>query len=114
MSRPKKQKEYHKNYRVTIRFPEDEYASLCTNSGSAGMNISEYIREQISRGKVNAVYKVVSDTESTKKLAQEYHKIGINLNQIAMHLNSGGSETDDLVKEIRKCVTELQELNRRL
>ena len=114
MARPKKDKNYAKDHRVTIRFPKDEFEVISTNSDSAQMTVSEYIREQLSKGKVIVEYKVVSDTESVKKLAEEYHKIGINLNQIAKHLNSGGSANDALVSEIKKCVTELQELRRDL
>lgn len=114
MARPKKEKTYAKDHRVTVRFSEDEYDVISTNSYSSGLTVSEYIREQMSKGKVVAEYKIVSDTGSVKKLAEEYHKIGINLNQIAKHLNSGGSVNDPLVSEIRKCVTELQKLRRDL
>lgn len=114
MARPKKDKEYAKDHRVTVRFSEDEYNVISTNSGSAGMTVSEYIREQLSKGKVVATYKIVSDTESVKKLAEEYHKIGINLNQIAKHLNSGGEASEALVSEIKKCITGLRVFGRSL
>lgn len=44
----------------------------------------------------------------------EYHKIGINLNQIAHHLNNGGIVNDEIISAIKKNVSVLSKLRREL
>ena len=43
---------------------------------------------------------------------KEYHKIGINLNQIAHHLNNSGIVNDGLISAIKKNISELSKLRR--
>ena len=42
-----------------------------------------------------------------RKLVSEYGKIGSNLNQIAKHFNSGGSQSRAIENEIHQCITDL-------
>ena len=50
---------------------------------------------------------VVADMNDLRKLVSEYGKIGSNLNQIAKHFNSSGSQSRAIENEIHQCITDL-------
>ena len=114
MSRPKKKKSDMKKHIITIRFTDEEYNKILDGADKSNLSVSEFIRSQLSKGKVVAKYEVVTEKETRRKLAEEYHKIGINLNQIAHHLNGGEEVTDDLIASIEHCISELRKLRRDL
>ena len=103
-----------KEKRMTIRLTQDEYNRILNNANRAELSLAEYVRQQLSKGKVIAKYEIVTDDETKSKLAEEYHKIGINLNQIAHHLNNDGVVTDGLISAIKKNVSALSKLRREL
>ena len=102
MARPKKEKTYEKSNRVTVRFTDEEMKEIQEKSDKLHLSVSEYIRERVNRGKINVHYATDPETDPRRKLAEEYHKIGINLNQIAKHLNSGGIASDQLLIDIEE------------
>ena len=55
----------------------------------------------------NHQIEVVADMNDLRKLVSEYGKIGSNLNQIAKHFNSGGSQSRAIENEIHQCITDL-------
>ena len=55
---------------------------------------------------------VVADMNDLRKLVSEYGKIGSNLNQIAKHFNSGGSQSRAIENEIHQCITDLFQLRK--
>ena len=114
MARPKKEKTYEKSNRVTVRFTDEEMKEIQEKSDKLHLSVSEYIRERVNRGKINVHYATDPETYPRRKLAEEYHKIGINLNQIAKHLNSGGIASDQLLIDIEECVSALQDLRKGL
>lgn len=114
MSRPKKKKAEMKKHLITIRFTDDEYNKILDGADKSNLSVSEFIRTQLNKGKVIEKYEVVTEKETKRKLAEEYHKIRINLNQIAHHLNGGGEATDSLIASIEHCVSELRKLRREL
>ena len=114
MSKTKSKIRDKREKRITIRLTEDEYERILSEADSANLSIAEYVRSQLKNGKVIARYEVVTEKETRRKLAEEYHKIGINLNQIAHHLNGGGEATDSLIVSIEHCVSELRKLRREL
>ena len=54
---------------------------------------SEYLRKLLLEKQINHQIEVVADMNALRKLVSEYGKIGSNLNQIAKHFNSGGSQS---------------------
>ena len=103
MSRPKK--EEPKNRRITIRVTETEYAIFTEEAEKQKMTLAEYIRQRVIHHKTETKYEISAGKEELKELLIEHHKIGINLNQIAKHLNSGGSATEEIVAEVRKAAS---------
>ena len=49
----------------------------------------------------------IADMNDLRKLVSAYGKIGSNLNQIAKHFNSGGSQSRAIENEIHQCITDL-------
>ena len=56
----------------------------------AKLSRSDYIRQQLLKGKVIITYDFRVDISELQKLTSEYHNIGNNLNQIAKYFNTGG------------------------
>ena len=56
---------------------------------------------------INHQIEVVADMNDLRKLVSEYGKIGSNLNQIAKHFNSGGSQSHAIENEIHQGITDL-------
>ena len=105
MSRPKKEEKRTKV--LNIRLTEMEYELLKEEAKSQNQPLSKYARHILTTKKVEIHYDLNPEDDTQKALLREHHKIGINLNQIARHLNSGGAETEELRKEIRKAISDL-------
>ncbi len=114
MPRPKKTPDNEKKNKITVRFTDDEMEVIREEAGQADMTLSEYIREQIYHGKIVVNYCTETSDESAMALAEEYHKIGINLNQIAHHLNAAEIPAEMVLSDIADCVDKLHELNARI
>ena len=56
---------------------------------------------------INHQIEVVADMNDLRKLVSEYGKIGLNLNLIAKHFNSGGSQSRAIENKIHHCITDL-------
>ena len=110
MARPKKEKELKREHRVTLRFTDVEYETLTENAKTAKLPLAEYARLQALNKKVTAKYEIVADIPELKKLIAEFGKTGSNLNQIAKHLNQGGSQTQEILKALRQCMAEIYEM----
>ena len=114
MSKTKSKIRDNREKRITIRLTEEEYERILSEADSANLSIAEYVRSQLKNGKVIARYEVVTEKETRRKLAEEYHKIGINLNQIAHHLNGRGDVNSALLNAIEHNVSDLARLKREL
>lgn len=111
MGRPKSDKNNERNKRVTIRFTDKELACIKAKAKEANVSISEYIREMVSKGKIEVHVDTGRSISDIKPLTEEFHKIGINLNQIAHHLNGKGEYTERLKRDLIKRADELRKLS---
>ena len=114
MKKSESENSKNKIKRMTIRLTQEEYNQILADANRANLSLAEFVRKQLNKGKVIAKYEVVTDKESKARLAEEYHKIGINLNQIAHHLNSCGAINKTLISSIENCVSGLAKLRRDL
>ena len=114
MNKTKSKSTNNKEKRITFRLTKEEYEQIELDAYTAELSLAEYVRTQLRNGKVNVKVELVTDKDTKKKLAEEYHKIGVNLNQIAHHLNSGGEINNSILKEIELNVSELARLRREL
>lgn len=67
---------------LTIRLTESEKLMIEKKASKAKLNLTEYIISVSSKSKISV-------TEDTKPLLLELKRIGNNINQIAMKINSG-------------------------
>ena len=67
---------------LTIRLTESEKMIIEKKASKAKLNLTEYIISVSSKSKISV-------TEDTKPLLLELKRIGNNINQIAMKINSG-------------------------
>lgn len=105
MARPKKNEKREKI--LNIRLTEIEYGLLKEEANHARIPISKYARHILQTKKTEVHYDLHTGDNDLKALCTEMHKIGINLNQIARHLNSGGASTKEMKTEITEMVSEL-------
>ena len=110
MTRPAKETDMKREYRVTIRLTDTEFSIIENAATQAEMSISEYMRTQTMEGKVNARFEIVADVAEIKKLIGEFGKIGSNLNQIARYFNQGGIISTEMKNEIRKSLRDIYEM----
>ena len=114
MARPKLEKDEKKERRVTFRLTDMEYEMIETHADNAEMTISEYIRHQLLKGKVDVYYSIVADVPELKKLTNEFARIGNNLNQIAKYFNTGGIRSLAMEDDIRFCINEIMDLRKQV
>ena len=88
------------------------YHKLTINHQFFSISRSEYLRKLLLEKQINHQIEVVADMEVLRKLVSEYGKIGSNLNQIAKHFNSGGSQSRAVENEIHQCITDLFQLRK--
>ena len=105
MARPKKDEP--RTRRITIRVTELEYQTFTELAEKQKMTLAEYVRQQVIHGKIETHYDIKTGEDELKELCKEFHKIGINLNQISRFLNTGGTSVMDMIKEIQNLVSEL-------
>ena len=110
MTRPAKETDMKREYRVTIHLTDTEFSIIENAATQAEMSISEYMRTQTMEGKVNARFEIVADVNQIKKLIGEFGKIGSNLNQIARYFNQGGVLSSEMRNEIRKSLRDIYEM----
>ncbi len=97
MPRPRKTDEENKRHKITVRFDDAEYAKICSETESAGVTLSKFMREKALRGYVRPPKRAVADAEAVSTLS----KIGGLLKKI--HTDSGGAysgKTAALLDEI--------------
>lgn len=94
---------------------KDHLDRLCEESG---LSRSGFIRQAVFTGKI--IPARVTGTADEKLLevigylVSEYGRIGNNLNQIAKHLNSGGTFNTDSADLIRRIASDLETLKHEL
>ena len=86
---------------LNIRLTDSEYDNIKAKAEYCGLTISDFLRKQIRDGVI-----IKYDRFDIKELSNELNKIGVNINQIARHINEKGGEFDKqdmdvLVKEFQ-------------
>ena len=111
MAPKKKEKNLKRSNIITLKLTDIELAVLNeaanVTTGITGLSRSEYLRKLLLEKQINHQIEVVADMNDLRKLVSEYGKIGSNLNQIAKHFNSGGSQSRAIENEIHQCITDL-------
>ena len=88
---------------LTIRLTESEKMMIEKRANKAKLNLTEYIISVSSKSKISV-------TEDTKPLLLKLKRIGNNINQIAMKINSGvvsSYNLDEVISMQRKIYEQL-------
>ena len=91
---------------LTVRLTESEKALIEKKAKHANMNLTEYIIAVSNKSKIKVA-------EDTKPLLVELKRIGNNINQIAMKINSGAVSSYNFTEVInmqRKIYEQMLEL----
>ena len=99
---------------VKTRLTTEEKTAFEEKCKTLGVNQSEYLRQMIRSGKVKARILVTSTSDETLevvgRMTGQMRKIGTNLNQIAVRLNSGYEADEIIRKNIREVLAEISQV----
>ena len=99
---------------VKTRLTTEEKTTFEEKCKTLGVNQSEYLRQMIRSGKVKARILVTSTSDETLevigRMTGQMKKIGTNLNQIAVRLNSGYEADEIIRKSVRETLSELSQV----
>ena len=91
---------------LNIRVTDTEYERIVDKANYCSLSISDYIRKQAVDGAI-----IKMETFDIKELSNELNKIGVNINQIAKHVNEKGGKYDkDDMNNLVQEFSSLQEL----
>ncbi len=86
MARPRKQVEQKRTRVIAFRVTDDEYASIERRAHKADIDIGDFVRHAALRKRITKPQTAPANFEAVNQL----RRIGVNFNQIARALNSGG------------------------
>ena len=110
MARPKKTITPIKEKRIMFRVTDELYDVIANEATSAKMTVSEYCRKVCTDKRLIVKKEKIFNNPELLSALSNLGKIGSNLNQIARHLNGGGSIDSELKKELFQCITELRSI----
>ena len=90
---------------MKFRATEEEAAEIRRKANAAGMTVSRFLRTAAVNSQV-----VLYNTADLFGLRSELRRIGNNINQIAMVVNSNRSVYQSDVRELKKQFSELSEI----
>lgn len=88
---------------LRVKLADEEWIGLKKRAEAAGLNLSEYARKALFDCMI-----IKYESFDISKLANELNHIGININQIAKHINERGGEYEK--KDIEKLISEFQDM----
>ncbi len=94
----------NRNIVMKFRATEEEAAEIRRKATAAGMTVSRFLRTSAVNSQV-----VLYNTADLFGLRSELRRIGNNINQIAMVVNSNRSVYQSDVRELKKQFSELSE-----
>lgn len=92
---------------INFRVNEEEYQRLEEMATKFGMTVPMFCKKKSQGSKMKSP-KI--DREGAIKMASELRKIGINVNQVAKHLNSGGNVLEGQIKDLERELNNLWQL----
>ena len=94
----------NRNTIMKFRATEEESAEIRRKAAAAGMNVRRFLRTSAVKSQV-----VLYNTADIFGLRSDLRRIGNNINQIAMVVNSNRSVYQSDVRELKKQFSELSE-----
>ena len=94
------EKSMERSGRVQLRVTGREKEEFTAKASAAGLGLSEYLRK--------AALEIGVTHKYDQAALHQLRKIGVNLNQIAHHLNSGNDLRGDVLVSLRRCLLKLE------
>lgn len=94
----------NRNTIMKFRATEEEAAEIRRKAAAAGMNVSRFLRTSAMNSQV-----VLYNTADIFGLRSELNRIGNNINQIAMVVNSNRAVYGNDIRDLKKQFSELSE-----
>ena len=110
MARPKKETPPAKERFIHVRVSEELYEVISKEAAEAHLSVSAYLRKLATDKRITLKKEIIFDNPDLLSSLSNLGKIGSNLNQIARHLNEGGSINSALNHEIMQCITDLRHI----
>ena len=107
MSRTKKDMILKQQRRITARFTETEYDTLKAKAEATHIPVSTFVHNAALGKQIEIRYDLSPSTPELSAMARSLGKTASNLNQIARHLNEGGSLTEGIANDIRQGIREI-------
>ena len=107
MSRTKKDTILKQQKRITARFTETEYSALKAKAEATHIPVSTFVHNAALDKQIEIRYDLSPSTPELSAMAGSLGKTASNLNQIARHLNEGGSLTEGIADDIRRGIREI-------
>lgn len=108
MARPKKENPPSKDRFIHVRVTEELYEVISKEAAESHLSVSAYFRKLATEKRITLKKEIVFNDSELLTALSNLGKIGSNLNQIARHLNEGGSINSTLNHEIMQCITDLR------
>ena len=112
MSKTKKDPALWRRNIITLRLTDIELENLKRQAHTAGLNQSEYLRKLILGVPLKVNYEIIADSEKLSRIVYELGKIGVNLNQIALHFNTGGIRSLAMEDAIHEAIAQIFEMRK--
>lgn len=105
MGRPRKSPEHKRDLQTTFMLTMTERAELEARASAVGLSLSEFVRRRTLGVPLPPQS---ADRQTRDKLATSLLRIGVNLNQIAKHMNAGRHAPPELQSLIATINTHLK------
>lgn len=109
--KPKDREITYKNF-IGLKISDQQLEYLQTRAERLGISQSEYIRRLLTDKPLQIRYEIIADSEQLTKLVHEFGKIGTNLNQIALHFNTGGSLSMAMEDAVHEAISKIFEMRK--
>ena len=101
-------KDTHK--RLHVELTNDEMDILKKKAKSCNLTISKYVRFMIKKDKINSLKGFDNHVVEEKigSLDKQLTKIGINVREIAYHINKGGNVNNKTIENLEKLMISIE------
>ena len=103
-----------KSRHVDLRIDQVTYDKIENSARAANLSVSEYIRQMLVKGTVTVKYEHILEAPLVRQALAELGHIGSNLNQIAHHLNGGGTWSLDMYARTINTLSDIYDLKKEI
>ena len=95
---------------VTTRFTEEQYETIAQGVKTEGVNVSDYVRDRVEKGRIAVKTEVVADKTLLKQLIAQLGKINSNLEQIGRHYSGNGTRAIEMQSSINRACSKIYKM----